>query len=87
MVAEHGKGSEAKVQRSDEELAKIVGLVVQKLLPQLQQAQSSGSRKKQSEDSKKVALDEKHIRSMDKFTGDVSQSRMWMFNLGVTLGQ
>eukprot|EP00973_Karenia_brevis_P066831 9290297-Karenia_brevis.AAC.1 len=32
-------------------------------------------------------LDEKYFMRMDKFAGDVSQLRMWMFNFGVELRQ
>eukprot|EP00973_Karenia_brevis_P082649 11456356-Karenia_brevis.AAC.1 len=57
--------------------------------PQLQQqSRGSVSKKEDVEEKKKrVVLDEKHFRRMDKFTGEVSQFRMWMLNLGVVLGQ
>eukprot|EP00973_Karenia_brevis_P044865 6214090-Karenia_brevis.AAC.1 len=64
-------------------------MVVQSMLPQLQQQSSSSIVKKEESDEreKRVVLDEKHFKRMDKFTGEVSQFRMWMFNLGAVLGQ
>eukprot|EP00973_Karenia_brevis_P088504 12272394-Karenia_brevis.AAC.1 len=61
--------------RSDEELARVVTMVVQSMLPQLQQQGSSSIGKKEESDERKkrIVLDEKHFR--------------WMFNLGVVLGQ
>eukprot|EP00973_Karenia_brevis_P026495 3656151-Karenia_brevis.AAC.1 len=67
MVAEAGSSR----RRSDEELAKIVSMVVQSLLPQLQQP-SNSNKKEQLEDRSSVVLDEKHFRRMNKFAGDVS---------------
>eukprot|EP00973_Karenia_brevis_P048091 6673027-Karenia_brevis.AAC.1 len=57
--------------RSDEELAKIVSMVVQAVMPQLQRSSSDDS-KEQKEGRSKVVLDEKHFRRMAKFSGDVS---------------
>eukprot|EP00973_Karenia_brevis_P030955 4269881-Karenia_brevis.AAC.1 len=38
------------------------------------------------EKPKRLSLEEKHFRRMDKFGGDVSKFRLWMFNLGVAIG-
>ena len=35
---------------------------------------------------KKVALEEKYFRRMDKFEGDAAKYRSWMFDLGVAIG-
>eukprot|EP00973_Karenia_brevis_P003417 470565-Karenia_brevis.AAC.1 len=48
---------------------------------------NGSGRKEKLEEKSKVVLDEKHFRRMDKFTGEESQFRMWIFELGVALGQ
>eukprot|EP00973_Karenia_brevis_P016387 2244818-Karenia_brevis.AAC.1 len=73
--------------RSDEEIAKIVSMVVQGLLPQLQRPQYESSRRETGEDRRRVCLDEKHFRRMEKYGGDPAQFRMWVFNLKVAIGQ
>eukprot|EP00973_Karenia_brevis_P094854 12424526-Karenia_brevis.AAC.1 len=72
--------------RSDEEIARIVSVVVQAVMPQIQRP-SSDDRSEQSEHRSKVVLDEKNFRRMDKFSGDPSVHRMWLFNLGAAHGQ
>eukprot|EP00973_Karenia_brevis_P064806 9001119-Karenia_brevis.AAC.1 len=57
--------------RSDEEIAKIVSMVVEGLLPQLQKPKSK-EKKEVREERSKVVLDEKYFRRMDKYSGDVS---------------
>eukprot|EP00973_Karenia_brevis_P025262 3484596-Karenia_brevis.AAC.1 len=61
----------AERNRSDEEIAKIVSMVVQGLLPQLQRP-SSEERKESRDERPKVILDEKDFRRMDKYSGDVT---------------
>ena len=39
------------------------------------------------ESFKKVILDEKYFRRIEKFEGDVSKFRAWMFDMMVTIGQ
>eukprot|EP00973_Karenia_brevis_P021131 2905973-Karenia_brevis.AAC.1 len=48
--------------------------------------QENKNRMKKPEESKRVTLEEKYFRRMSKFGGEMSQFRMWMFNLGVALG-
>eukprot|EP00973_Karenia_brevis_P011175 1511799-Karenia_brevis.AAC.1 len=48
--------------------------------------QESKSKIKKQEESERVTLEEKYFRRMSKFGGEMSQFRMWMFNLGVALG-
>eukprot|EP00973_Karenia_brevis_P077646 10790305-Karenia_brevis.AAC.1 len=57
--------------RSDEEIARIVSMVVQAVMPQIKGPRSS-DRGEQSEQRSKVVLDEKHFRRMEKFSGDSS---------------
>eukprot|EP00973_Karenia_brevis_P040282 5564245-Karenia_brevis.AAC.1 len=58
------------------------------LLDNMFEEKSGVSHKKdQSDERKKVVLDAKYFRRMDKFAGQESQFRMWMSNLGVALGQ
>eukprot|EP00973_Karenia_brevis_P050779 7053694-Karenia_brevis.AAC.1 len=40
----------------------------------------------QSEKPKRSTLEEKYFRRMDKFGGDSSKFRLWLFNLGVAIG-
>eukprot|EP00973_Karenia_brevis_P055252 7682285-Karenia_brevis.AAC.1 len=61
MVAEQDKSRE----RSDEEIAQIVSLVVQGLLPQMQRMQHPGGRVETVDESKKARLDEKYFRRME----------------------
>eukprot|EP00973_Karenia_brevis_P045719 6330811-Karenia_brevis.AAC.1 len=75
MVAERDKSRvrpESEIARSDEEIAKIVSLVVQGLLPQMQRLQYPGGRGETVDESKKVRLDEKYFRRMDKYAGDAT---------------
>eukprot|EP00973_Karenia_brevis_P021545 2960931-Karenia_brevis.AAC.1 len=53
-------------QRSDEDIARIVSLVVQGLLPQINR--QHGGRVENVDGVKKGKLDEKYFRRMDKFT-------------------
>eukprot|EP00973_Karenia_brevis_P089170 12365266-Karenia_brevis.AAC.1 len=76
----------AERQRSDEEIAKLVSMVVQGFLPQLQKP-SIDEKKEVKEERSRVILDEKHVRRMDKYSGEVAGFRMWIFNFGVALGQ
>eukprot|EP00973_Karenia_brevis_P001046 142955-Karenia_brevis.AAC.1 len=46
--------------RSDEEIARIVSMVVQAVMPQIQRPSSEG-RSEQSEQRSRVVLDEKHL--------------------------
>eukprot|EP00973_Karenia_brevis_P074293 10322060-Karenia_brevis.AAC.1 len=41
--------------------------------------------KEKQENSNRVILEEKQFRRMNKFTGDMSQFRMWMFKIGVAV--
>jgi hypothetical protein len=43
--------------------------------------------RKEKEDFKRVILDEKYFRRVDKFDGDVTKFRGWMFDLMVAIGQ
>eukprot|EP00973_Karenia_brevis_P075843 10537772-Karenia_brevis.AAC.1 len=47
--------------------------------------QESKNKVKKQEESRRVTLEEKYFRRMSKFGGEMSQFRMWMFNLGVAL--
>eukprot|EP00973_Karenia_brevis_P077135 10713107-Karenia_brevis.AAC.1 len=79
MVAE-------QIKRTDEDLVKLVSLVVQGLLPQIKgdtPRDKSDDREKKS----KSVLEEKSFWRMDKFVGDSSAYRMWMFNFTVAIGQ
>eukprot|EP00973_Karenia_brevis_P087656 12157059-Karenia_brevis.AAC.1 len=82
MVAEPNPSS-----GSDEEIARIVSLVVQGFLPQIQRSQYPGGRVETVDESKQANLDEKYFRRIDKFTREANQFRMWSFNLKVALGQ
>eukprot|EP00973_Karenia_brevis_P015958 2181849-Karenia_brevis.AAC.1 len=73
--------------RSDEAIAKIVSMVVQGLLPQLQRPQYGSSSRETVDDSRGVCLDEKYFRRIEKYGGDPVQFRMWVFNLKVAIGQ
>eukprot|EP00973_Karenia_brevis_P072686 10096235-Karenia_brevis.AAC.1 len=72
--------------RSDEDIARIVRLVAQGLLPQINRQYHNG-RVEIVDEVKKVKFDEKYSRRMDKFTVAASQFRTWPFNLKVALGQ
>eukprot|EP00973_Karenia_brevis_P056416 7847874-Karenia_brevis.AAC.1 len=61
--------------------------MMEKLLPQLQRPQYESSRRETVDDKRKVVLDEKYFRRIDKYVGDSTQFRMWIFNLKVALGQ
>eukprot|EP00973_Karenia_brevis_P015779 2160582-Karenia_brevis.AAC.1 len=76
----------AERSRSDEEIAKIVSMVVQGLIPQLKKP-GSDDKGEEREFKPKVILEEKYFRRMEKFSGDMSGYRMWMFNFTVALGQ
>eukprot|EP00973_Karenia_brevis_P065796 9143919-Karenia_brevis.AAC.1 len=76
----------AEPKRSDEDLVKLVTLVVQGLLPQLQESVSD-DKGEEKEFKLKTVLDEKYFRKMDEFIGDMGTYRMWMFNFTVALGQ
>eukprot|EP00973_Karenia_brevis_P029459 4063750-Karenia_brevis.AAC.1 len=58
--------------------------VMVQLMPQMRPQYES--RKETVEDKGKVVLDEKHF-GMEKYSGDASQCRMWIFHLKVALGQ
>eukprot|EP00973_Karenia_brevis_P088596 12285010-Karenia_brevis.AAC.1 len=66
--------------RSDEEIAKIVSMVVQGLLPQLQRPQYGSS-------SREIVEDKRKVWRIEKYGGDPAQFRMWVFNLKVAIGQ
>eukprot|EP00973_Karenia_brevis_P070641 9820904-Karenia_brevis.AAC.1 len=60
----------AERSRSDEDISKIVSMVVQALLPQLQKT-GQDDKREEKEFKAKVALDEKYFRRMEKFSGDM----------------
>eukprot|EP00973_Karenia_brevis_P012265 1664918-Karenia_brevis.AAC.1 len=76
----------AERSRSDEEIAKIASMVVQGLFPQLQKTGQDDKREEKEFKTKEI-LDEKYFRRMEKFSGDMSGYRMWIFNVTVALGQ
>eukprot|EP00973_Karenia_brevis_P043259 5994792-Karenia_brevis.AAC.1 len=39
-----------------------------------------------TERNRRGSLEEKHFRRMEKFGGETSKFRLWMFNLGVAIG-
>eukprot|EP00973_Karenia_brevis_P083557 11591697-Karenia_brevis.AAC.1 len=59
--------------------------VVAQLMPQLRPQYES--RRETVEDKRQVSLDEEHFRRIEKYAGDPSQFRMWIFNLKVAFGQ
>eukprot|EP00973_Karenia_brevis_P049525 6870743-Karenia_brevis.AAC.1 len=61
-------------------------MVVQGLLPQIK-GDVSRDKSEDREFKSKAILEEKYFRRMDKFTGDASVYRMWMFNFTVAVGQ
>eukprot|EP00973_Karenia_brevis_P036110 4979823-Karenia_brevis.AAC.1 len=60
MVAEQ----ELIRKRSDEDLARVVSMVMQSMMPQLQQqsGNSNGEKEEPDERKRRVVLDEKHFR-------------------------
>eukprot|EP00973_Karenia_brevis_P004469 612430-Karenia_brevis.AAC.1 len=76
----------AERSRSDEDIAKIVSMVVQGLLPQLQKT-SPEDKREEKEFKTKVILDEKYFRRIEKYSGDMSGYSMWMLNFTVASGQ
>eukprot|EP00973_Karenia_brevis_P087173 12086213-Karenia_brevis.AAC.1 len=60
----------AEPHRSDEDMVKLVSMVVQGLLPQLKGAVPKGKGDEREFKSKAV-LDEKYFRRMEKFSGDM----------------
>eukprot|EP00973_Karenia_brevis_P025049 3453419-Karenia_brevis.AAC.1 len=68
-------------------VAMTVKQVIGELMPQLQRPQYEVSRRETVDDKRKVVLDEKYFRRIDKYAGDSTQLRMWIFNLKVALGQ
>eukprot|EP00973_Karenia_brevis_P003250 447064-Karenia_brevis.AAC.1 len=68
-------------------VALTVKQVIGELLPQLQRPQYENPRRETVEDKKKVSLDEKCFRRIEKYVGDPAHFRMWIFNLKVALGQ
>eukprot|EP00973_Karenia_brevis_P084140 11674052-Karenia_brevis.AAC.1 len=66
----------AEPKRSDEDIVKLVSMVVQGLLPQLKGSMPNA--KLEEKDFKpKVILDEKYFSRMEKFSGDMGSYRMW----------
>eukprot|EP00973_Karenia_brevis_P071030 9868469-Karenia_brevis.AAC.1 len=83
--------SEVQTVDREEKMMKIVAMTVKQvigeLIPQLQRPQYESSRRETVEDKRKVCLDEQYSRMIEKYTGDSTQFRMWIFNLEVALGQ
>eukprot|EP00973_Karenia_brevis_P011691 1582578-Karenia_brevis.AAC.1 len=51
-------------------VAKTVEVVMEKLIPQLQTPQYESSRRETVDDKKKIALEEKYFRRIEKYAGD-----------------
>eukprot|EP00973_Karenia_brevis_P089225 12373732-Karenia_brevis.AAC.1 len=80
MVAEQESSSRGALPKVDERF----WVQTKMFLDRMFEEKSGVSHKKdQSDERKKIVLDEKPFRKMDKFAGDVSQFRMWMFDPGV----
>eukprot|EP00973_Karenia_brevis_P046182 6399930-Karenia_brevis.AAC.1 len=68
-------------------VAMTVKQVIGDLVPQLQRPQYESSRRETVEDKRKVCLDGKYFRRIEKYGGDPAHFRMWAFNLKVAIGQ
>eukprot|EP00973_Karenia_brevis_P049041 6802003-Karenia_brevis.AAC.1 len=85
---QHGSGASNQEEQLDEKMLKVVSATVKgllaELLPQLLKPQRET---KGTSDDKKGKLEEKYFRRIEKFNGDPSQFRTWLFNVKVSLGQ